>query len=228
MSIKICTLYFEGRKINIESTFRCTLECPKCQRQSIRRHGFKIPGVDMPWDDFLKIAKFFKKGLIFCGQVSDPIFNPKMIEMLKYCYDNKIPIYINTAASQKPMEWYEEAFEANPKAKWVFAIDGLPKDSHKYRINQDGPKLFEVMKLCAKRGLTPRWQYIVFNYNENNIEEARQMAKNNNILFDVLYSGRWGVKDAYKPKNPNHYLNSKRDEFYKDYKIALELEDDKS
>ncbi len=228
MSIKICTLYFEGRKINIESTFRCTLECPKCQRQSIRRQGFKIPGVDMPWDDFLKIAKFFKKGLIFCGQVSDPVFNPKMIEMLKYCYDNKIPIYINTAASQKPMEWYEEAFEANPKATWVFSIDGLPKDSHKYRINQDGPKLFEVAKLCAKRGLTPRWQYIVFNYNENNIEEARQMAKNNNILFDVLYSGRWGVEDAYKPKNPNQYLNSRRDEFYKDYKIALELENAKS
>ena len=228
MSIKICTLYFEGRKINIESTFRCTLECPKCQRQSIRRHGFKIPGVDMPWDDFLKIAKFFKKGLIFCGQISDPIFNPKMIEMLKYCYDNKIPIYINTAASQKPMEWYEKAFDANPKAIWVFSIDGLPKDSHKYRINQDGPKLFEVAKLCAKRGLTPRWQYIVFNYNENDVEKCRKMAEDNNIYFDLNLSGRWGVKDAYKPKNPKYYLNSRRDEFYKDYKIALELENAKS
>ena len=222
---------FSNRKINIESTFRCPLECPKCQRQSIRRQGFKIPGEDMPWEDFLKIAKFFKTGLIFCGQVSDPIFNPKMIEMLKYCYDNKIPIYINTAASQKSMEWYEEAFEANPEAKWVFGIDGLPKDSHKYRINQDGPKLFEVMKLCAKKCPVrrwPRWQYIVFNYNENNIEEARQMAKDNGIEFDVLYSGRWNVKDAYKPKNPNHYLNSKRDEFYKNYKIALESEYEKN
>ena len=144
--------------------------------------------------------------------------------MLKYCYDNNIPIYINTAASQKSIKWYKKAFDVNPKAKWVFGIDGLPKDSHKYRINQDGPKLFEVMKLCAKKGLTTRWQYIVFNYNENNIEEARQMAKDNNIQFDVLYSGRWNTKDTYKPKNPNHYLNSKRDVFYKSYKRALKLD----
>ena len=197
---------FSDRKINIESTFRCPLECPKCQRQSIRRLGFKMPGEDMPWEDFLKIAKFFKDGLIFCGQISDPIFNPKMIEMLKYCYDNNIPIYINTAASQKSIKWYKKAFDVNPKAKWVFGIDGLPKDSHKYRINQDGPKLFEVMKLCAKKGLTTRWQYIVFNYNEYDIEEARQLAKDNDIEFDVVHSGRWGINDKYKPKNPNNYL----------------------
>ena len=219
---------FSNRLINIESTFRCPIECPKCQRQAIRRHGFKIPGEDMSWEDFLKIAKFFKNGLIFCGQVSDPIFNPKIIEMLKYCYQKNIKVYINTAASQKPIKWYEKAFDANSKAEWIIGIDGLPKDSHKYRINQDGPKLFEVMKIGAKKGMFIRWQYIVFNYNENNIEEARQMAKNNGIYFDIIYSGRWNIKDTYKPKNPNYYLNSKSDEFYKDYNIALKLENDKN
>ncbi len=129
---------FRDRKINIDSSATCTLECPKCLRVPIKREGLKVPGENMPWGDFLKIAKFFKKGLIFCGQVSDPIYHPKMIEMLKYCYDNKIPVMINTAASHKPEKWYEESFAANIEATWMFGIDGLPKDSHKYRINQDG------------------------------------------------------------------------------------------
>ena len=37
----------------------------------------------MPLDDLKKIANYFK-GLIFCGQISDPIFHPKFIEILKY------------------------------------------------------------------------------------------------------------------------------------------------
>lgn len=210
------TYNFSNRLINIDSSHRCPLECPKCQRQAIRSRGYKVPGRDMPWNDFIKVAKFFKRGLIFCGQISDPIFNPLMIDKLKYCYEHKIPITLHTAASQKPIEWYKKAFEANPIALWIIGVDGLPKDSHKYRINQDGPKLFKVMKIGVKMGLIIRWQYIVFNYNENNIEEARQLAKDNGIQFAVIYSGRWNTKDTYKPKNPNYYLNSKKDEFYKD------------
>ena len=200
------TYNFSNRGINIDSNQKCPLECPKCQRQAIRSQGYK----------------FFKKGLIFCGQISDPIFNPLMIDKLKYCYEHKIPIILNTAASQKPVKWYKEAFEANSKAYWIFGVDGLPKDSHKYRIHQDGPKLFEVMKMGSKMGNNIRWQYIVFNYNENNIEEARQLAKDNGIQFDVIHSGRWEEKDPYKPKNPNYYLNSKRDKFYQDYKRAMQ------
>ena len=203
---------FKERNINIDLTFRCSLECPKCLRQAIRKIGFKVPGIDMPLDDLYKITKYFK-GVIFCGQISDPIFHPNFIEILKHCAKNNIPTIINSAASQKSIKWYKEAFDAYSKAEWLIGIDGLPKDSNKYRINQDGPKLFKVMQMGVKMGNNIRWQYIVFNYNENNIEEARQLAKDNNIKFDLIYSGRWDVKDTYKPKNPNLYLNSKQDTF---------------
>ena len=43
----------------------------------------------MPWEDFVKIANYFKR-LQFCGQISDPIFNPKIIDKLRYCYVNNI------------------------------------------------------------------------------------------------------------------------------------------
>ena len=206
------------KTINLDITHRCTLQCGKCSRQD---PTYVYEKRDVTLDEFNKITDYYTH-IIFCGQISDPSANPLMIDMLKYCYEHKIKIGLNTAASHKPIKWYKEAFEANSLAHWIFGVDGLPKDSHKYRIHQDGPKLFEVMKMGAKMGNNIRWQYIAFNYNENNIEEARQLAKDNGIQFDVIHSGRWETKDPLKPRNPNYYLNSKRDKFYKDYKIALE------
>ena len=230
---------FSNRKINIDSSHKCPLECPKCQRQAIRRTGHPVPGQDMPWDDFIKIANYFEKGLLFCGQISDPTANPLLINMLKYCYKKNIPVTINTASTHKPVKWYEKAFDVNPKAVWMFGIDGLPKDSHIYRIHQDGEKLFEMAKLCAKKCKTSVWQYIVFRYNEYDIEEARSMAKANNIEFDLVFSGRWHYGgDKYKPRNPNYYVNRYNDDLrmfkniknkgYKDWKVALdELKDER-
>jgi len=200
---------FRNRGISIDSTFRCTLECPSCMRTVYRKKGMKVPGQDMPLEDFYKVADYFKS-VQFCGQISDPIFNPKLIEMLQYCNDNNIDSIVNTAASQKSKSWYEKAFSVNKKTLWIFGLDGLPKDSHKYRIHQNGEYLFEMMKLGSSMGNRISWQYIVFNYNENDVETARRLAKKHNMYFRLTFSGRWKINDKYKPKNPKYYLNSKR------------------
>lgn len=201
---------FKNRGINIDSTFRCTLECPSCMRQSYKTRNLKVPGDDMPWSDFIKITKFFKS-VQFCGQISDPIFNPNLIKMLKHTHDNNINTIVNTAASQKSKEWYTNAFKANKNAIWIFGLDGLPKDSHKYRIHQNGQHLFEMMKLAKKLGNIVSWQYIVFSYNEKDVETARTLAKKYDMHFRLTFSGRWdNLINKYKPKNPKYYLNSKR------------------
>ena len=202
---------FRNRSVNIDTTIRCTLECPKSQRQALRQMDKRIPRQDIPMDDFVKIAKYFKRGVNFCGQMSDPIFHPNFIDMLKYCYENNVNTRIATAASHKKSSWYKKAFLANKNAQWVFGIDGLPKDSHKYRINQDGVHLFEMMKMANNLGLFVVWQCIVFRYNENDIDECKRIAKENNIYFDLNMSGRWKNDDPYKPRNPKYYLNSNRE-----------------
>ena len=85
----------------------------------------------------------------------------------------------------------QKAFEANTGAYWTFGIDGLPKDSHKYRINQDGEKLFKMACMAAKIVDKVKWQYLIFNYNENDIEEARKMAKDNNLILELQKSSRF-------------------------------------
>ena len=45
------------------------------------------------------------------------------------------------------------------------------------------------------------WQYIVFNYNQDHIEQARQMAKDDGIEFKLSFSARWIGMGNYRPKD---------------------------
>ena len=117
---------------------------------------------------------------------------------------------IHNAASQKSKEYYIKCFKANPDAHWVFGIDGLPEESHMYRINQDGEKLFNIMVESKKYLIhKPTWQYIIFSYNENHILEAKMKAKSVGVNFMTTQSSRWnGDNDPYRPKNKEVSLNA--------------------
>ncbi len=198
--------------VNLDITHRCPLACERCQRfTSFTSKGLKVPGRDMTMEEFDKVIKFFRH-LNFCGQVSDPVHHPKFIEILQTIRkwnldpnndDHQRSSSVHHASAAKPMKWYPKAFEANPYTRWWFGIDGFPKDSHKYRTNQDGEKLFEIMKLARKHLKTkPYWQYIVFSYNENDIEACHQMAKDIDVDFMIVNSSRWlSENDPLKPTN---------------------------
>jgi len=193
-------------KINLDITHRCTLQCQRCNRAIFAARGQRVPGEDMTMENFKKVIDYFEE-VYFCGQISDPIFHPQFIEFLKLLKGRKTVVH--TAASHKPEKWYKEAFEANTGAYWTFGIDGLPKDSHKYRINQDGEKLFKMACMAAKMGLLVKWQYLIFNYNEKDIEEARKMAKDNNLILELQKSSRFWENDPLMPKNKEYYIERK-------------------
>lgn len=148
--------------------------------------------------EYIKIIDYFKH-INFCGGISDPVFNPNLIDFLKLNYQRNITCEVHNAATGKQLSWYKQAFEANPTARWIFGIDGFPEDSHQHRINQDGEALFEVMKLCASMGLSATWRFIVFKYNENNIRDCRKIAKHYNLIFEEIHSSRFTSDDPYKP-----------------------------
>jgi len=191
--------YFWRRKtepLNIDLSHRCPLECPQCGRQRhFRNQEKKVPGKDLSLNDFEKIADHFKT-VSFCGQYSDPIHHPKFINILEMCKKKSVYAEISTASSFKPKKWYQEAFQVNPDARWIFGIDGLPEQSHKYRINQDGEKLFDIM-IDAKNYLhtKPVWQYIIFLYNQDNVDTAMDLAKQHGVNFKIINSARWSSDD---------------------------------
>ena len=58
------------------------------------------------------------------------------------------------------------------------------------------------MKLGASKGMQIVWQYIVFKYNEDHIKESKQLAEDNDIIFELNISSRWdGPDDPLMPLN---------------------------
>jgi len=59
--------------------------------------------------------------------------------------------------------------------------------------------------LEAKKYLrsTPIWQYIVFKYNEKDVDTAMQIAKDNKIFFQLINSRRTRI-------NYEHYKTTKK------------------
>jgi MoaA/NifB/PqqE/SkfB family radical SAM enzyme len=176
--------------VNVDIGYRCPLQCPSCGRQCYDNSD----GRDLTIDEFKKIAKL--KRITFCGQYSDPIHHPNFIDFLKICEKEEVYTQVRTASSFKPKDWYIEAFKANPNAIWYFGIDGLPEESHNYRVNQDGIKLFNIMLESKKYLLNrPRWQYIIFKYNQDHADEAMALAKEHELDFIIINS----IRESDKP-----------------------------
>jgi hypothetical protein len=54
---------------------------------------------------------------------------------------------------------------------------------------------------------TPFWQYIIFSYNENDIDEARKIAQNNGVNLNLTYSSKWfSEDDPLMPKNKDYRI----------------------
>jgi MoaA/NifB/PqqE/SkfB family radical SAM enzyme len=190
-----------NKRLNLDITYRCPLECLRCGRQtSFRNKGLNVPGYDISLEEFDKITNYFNR-ISFCGQYSDPIHHPKFIDLLEICNEKNLVVEVHVASSLKPKNFYFKAFEAYPNAEWIFGIDGLPNESHMYRVNQDGQKLYNIM-IESKKYLKsrPTWQYIIFKYNEYHIDKAMSMAKEADINFMVINSARWlSTNDHLKP-----------------------------
>ena len=53
---------------------------------------------------------------------------------------------VHNAELKKSKAYFVKCFKANTDIyQWIFGIDGLFKESHMYRIKQDGEKLFNIM-----------------------------------------------------------------------------------
>lgn len=209
MKIWLKTNLSKGMNFCLSNT--CTLDCVACLRYELRNNNLKpgMGGGNLTLEDLDKLLKYVEI-VDINGQVSDPIFNPHFEQILKMMHkritvDAPDSCLIHTAATSKKFtrDHYKRWFVANPKAMWIFGIDGLPEESCMYRRNQDGQFLFDMMVMATEMGLNTIWQYIVFNYNENSIDEAKQLAKKYNLNLQLVISSRWHGFEYMKPTNPD-------------------------
>ena len=193
--------------VGVDVTHRCLLQCPRCLR--VRQPELIKAGKDITIDEFTKLCKHFES-VTLCGQISDSIYHPKFFDLLNVAKESGVRLAVSTNGSGKKQKFWDTIWNDYAPLNWTFALDGLPKDSHKYRINQNGEAVWEIMKQGAAAGHHITWQYIIFKYNENDIATAMKMAKEHGMRFNLLRSNRWngpdGEEDIYKPTKETHLL----------------------
>ena len=70
---------------NIDTSHRCVFKCPQCIRQKTSSQEQIRRSFDLEEHNFKKILDYYDNGITFCGQISDPIYHPNFLKLLKMC-----------------------------------------------------------------------------------------------------------------------------------------------
>lgn len=213
---KITDLYVQYQKYcrpNLDIGYRCILRCPQCIRQRFDSQAQIKRSFDIEEKDFQKILNYYKNSITFCGQISDPIYHPNFLKFLKLSSEHKKLARIATNGTGKSLEWWEEAYSYGKKENaWYFGVDGIDEKSEIYRVGSNYKNVWEMMKLGKNLGNIIVWQFIIFGYNEHEIEQAKEIAKKENFSllfiktnrgFDFGKNYRKNVEKIKGPSNEN-------------------------
>lgn len=181
-------------EIQLEVTTYCNASCPQCPRNI---NGGQINPF-MPLEHLSRAvidAAFDQdlcqqlKQVFFCGSYGDPIMHPEFLEIVQD-FRNKNPqlwIYIHTNGGvRKPDWWSKLATVINGYGKIDFGIDGLENTNHLYRRGVHFNRVIENATAFINAGGKAQWNYIVFEHNEHEIDQAKAMSKSlgfENILI---------------------------------------------
>lgn len=169
----------------IEITSLCNAACPQCPRNNLGE------GINpyMPLTSIKRevIDRAFPKELVqrlrqvfFCGSYGDPIAHHEFLDILKD-FRQKSPtvwLYIHTNGGIRNTDWWAELAKVlNGYGKIDFGIDGLADTNHLYRRNVNFDRVMENTQAFITAGGKAQWNYIVFEHNEHQVEEARQLSK---------------------------------------------------
>lgn len=183
---------------NIDASHRCIFRCPQCIRQKTSSQEQIRRSFDLEKDQFKKILDYYDFGITFCGQISDPIYHPKFLELLKMCNGQGKAVRIATVGSGKSDAWWEEAYSYGVgENAWYFGVDGIDEKSELYRIGSNFQDVWSRMKQGRDLGHTIVWQYIIFGYNEHEVDQAIDIAKEEDFSLLLVNTNR-----GFNPESP--------------------------
>ena len=202
------------KSLHIETTNICTLKCPSCSRTDFLNSPFgkywKNQNLDYAaLDKFLDID-LSDITLHLCGNYGDPLYYTELFNFVKTFKNRNAKLHITTNGSHKTKEWWTElCLLLDPSEdKITFSIDGTPDNFTQYRINGDWESIRVGIETCAEHKIFTEWKYIVFQYNMNAIDEAKELSRQLGMnYFSTVNSHRYDQIDTFKPDDL--YINSK-------------------
>lgn len=183
--------------IEIELSSLCNAKCSACMRtmldlmnKSYHKGNLTIEQIQKWFDPIdLKSTK-----IKMCGVLGDPMINPDLQEILFYFLfeKNVRDIEMSTNGGTRTIDFWKDlgllSNKSNKRFHIHWAIDGATRND--YRENVNLKKVWENVDAYHSTGGHSIWQYIIFDYNEHEVDLARQMAKDKGMRFGTRKSWR--------------------------------------
>lgn len=167
--------------IHLEPTNICTLKCPGCPRTRFINQWpkhWRNHSIDRAV--LLRFLDIELSGVVveLCGNYGDPIYHPDLTGLIRDLKNRGASISIVTNGGHRKRSWWQDLVQELGSGDSVtFSIDGIPENFTQYRINGDWTTTQDAIEVCAAAPCDTVWKFIPFSYNENNIEQARQLSK---------------------------------------------------
>lgn len=207
------------KRLHVEATSKCTLKCSKCERTVLFNRAKSLLHItDLDIDKLINFIDMPIECIEFGGNLGDPIYHSNFHELIKAVKKKVNSVVIITNGSYKSTTWWKSLCELLDENDQIwFSIDGTPENFTNYRVNADWASIKQGIEICVKSKVTTVWKYLVFDYNENNIDYCRQLSKEIGFdLFKVELSERYTESDA---KPSEQYIKDK-------YQVQKQLKTD--
>ena len=188
--------YKDIKTIHLEVTQNCQAACPMCDRnmngEGINPH---INLDELTLEDCKRIflPDFIAqlKTMYMCGNLGDPIVARDTLEIFRYFREHNPNMWLsmNTNGGAKNEAWWKELAQVYGRmGAVIFSVDGLRDTNHIYRQNVVWDNVERNMKAFINAGGRARWDFLIFEHNQHQVEEAEALA------------AKWGVEKFMKKK----------------------------
>jgi hypothetical protein len=172
---------------------------------------------------FDEIEKWFKEvdlrktKIKLCGVLGDPMVNPELYDIIFYLlYEKNVrEIEMSTNGGTRTESFWKSlgmlSVKSNKRFYIHWAIDGVTRND--YRENVDLNKVWQNVEAYHSTGGHSIWQYIIFDYNEHEVDLARELANQRGMKFATRKSWRNNSKFAKIKSNAAKEIDN---ELYED------------
>lgn len=209
--------YEDIKTIHLEVTQNCQASCPMCDR-NMNGKGIN-PHINLDELSLLDCVDIFSPEFIkqldtmyMCGNLGDPIVAKDTLEIFEYfrSHNPNMWLSMNTNAGAKNEEWWRQLAEVFGRmGAVIFSVDGLRDTNHLYRQGVVWDNVERNMRAFIDAGGRARWDYLIFEHNQHQVEEAEELANAWGCeKFMKKKTGRFITQDS-KKKESHQAVNRK-------------------
>lgn len=175
------------RRLEIELATHCVSKCSQCPRTITIEKGEDDPGWNagfLAMDDVISLIESDGRirSVNFCGAYGDPIYHPKLAQIVDWIGRNRPQIWVNieTNGSHRSPAWWEDLGRVlKPRHQVTFSVDGLGDTNAVYRRGTDWDSILEGIRVLRRTSPQAKiiWKWIVFKHNQHQVEEGARLAR---------------------------------------------------